>query len=83
MEVPEELTAGGNPSSANARSTSEQVAPSANPKEPTMVEATAEPRASEQVSPEASSVEPASPEERHVLEPGQGAPEQSGATPST
>jgi hypothetical protein len=83
MEVPEELVAGGNPSSTSARSTNKQVVPSVGPKEPTMVEAAAELRAFEQVPPETPSVEHATPEERQVSEPGQGAPEQSGATPST
>jgi hypothetical protein len=82
-EVPEELAAGGKPSSADARATSEHVVPSVNPKELTMVEAAAEQRASEQVPPEAPSVEHAAPEERRVPEPRQEAPEQSTATPST
>jgi hypothetical protein len=56
------------------------VAPSPGQKEPTTVEATTEPRVSEQVAPEAPNVENAAPEEGQVLEPGQGAPEQSGAT---
>jgi hypothetical protein len=63
-EVPEELATGGKPSSAGARATSEQAVPSADPKEPTMVETAAEERASEQVPPEAPSVEHAAPEER-------------------
>jgi hypothetical protein len=39
MEVPEELAAGGKPATDGARATNEQVAPSADPKEPTLVEA--------------------------------------------
>jgi hypothetical protein len=83
MEIPEELTASGRPSSATARVTSEQAAPSTIPIEPTMVETTAEQRTSEQVPPEAPGVEHTATEERRVLEPRQEAPEQSIATPST
>jgi hypothetical protein len=68
---------------ASARATSEQAVPSADPKEPTMVEMATEQRASEQVSPEAPSMEYAALEERRDLEPRQEAPEQSTATPST
>jgi hypothetical protein len=57
MEVPEELPAGRKPATAGAGATSEQGAPSANPKEPATVETAAEQRASEQVPPEASSME--------------------------
>jgi hypothetical protein len=63
-EVPEELVAGGKPSSAGARTTSEQAAPSADAKEPTTVEAATEQRASEQVPTEAPNVEHAATEER-------------------
>jgi hypothetical protein len=63
-KVPEELAAGGNPSSASVRSTSEQAVPSADPKELTMVEAATEPRASKQVPPEAPSVKHAALKER-------------------
>jgi hypothetical protein len=82
-EVPEELAAGGKPATAGARETSEQVAPSASQKEPTTVEVAAEPRAFEKVAPKAPNVEHATSEESQILEPGQGAPEQSRATPST
>jgi hypothetical protein len=83
MEVPEELATGGKPATDGARVTSEQVVPSADPKEPTTVESSAEQRAFEQVPPEAPSVEQAAPEERRDPEPRQEAPEQSTATPST
>jgi hypothetical protein len=63
-EVPEELAAGGKPSSAGARTTSEQAMPSVDPKEPTTVEAATEQRASEQVPTEAPSMEHTAPEER-------------------
>jgi hypothetical protein len=69
MEVPEELAVGGKPATAGARATSEQAAPSADPKEPTTVEMATEQRASEQVPPEAPSMEDAAPEERQVPEP--------------
>jgi hypothetical protein len=82
-EIPEELTAGGRPSSAASMATSEQAAPRPVPIEPMMVETTAEQRTSEQVPPEAPGVEHAVTEERRVLEPRQEAPEQSTATPST
>jgi hypothetical protein len=82
-EVLEELTAGGKPTTAGERATTEQVAPSPGQKEPTTVEATTEPRGSEQVAPEAPNIENTTPEEGQVLEPGQGALEQSGATLST
>jgi hypothetical protein len=83
MEVPEELAACGKPSTAGKRVTTEQVAPSPGQKEPTTVEAAIEPRASEQVAPKAPNVEHVAPEEGQVPEPGQGAPEQLGDTPST
>jgi hypothetical protein len=73
MEVPEELAAGGNPSSAGGRATSKQSVLSVDPKEPTTVETSAKQRASEQVLPEAPSIKHAAPEESQVLEPGQGA----------
>jgi histidinol-phosphate/aromatic aminotransferase/cobyric acid decarboxylase-like protein len=82
-EVPEELAASGKPATDGARVTSEQVVPSADPKEPTIVEMSTEQRASEQVPPEAPSVEQAAPEERRYPEPRQEALEQSIATPST
>jgi hypothetical protein len=82
-EVPEELAAGGKPATAGERVTTEQVVPSLGQKEPTTVEAATEPRASKQVVPEAPNVEHVAPEESQVPEPGQGAPVQSGATPST
>jgi hypothetical protein len=62
---------------------SKQAAPSADPKEPTIVETSTEQRAAEQVPPEAPSVKHVAPKERQDPKPGQGAPEQSGATPST
>jgi hypothetical protein len=74
-EVPEELTAGGKPVTAGERATTEQVVPSPDQKEPTMVEAATEPRASEQGALEAPNVEHAASEEGQVPEPGQGAPE--------
>jgi hypothetical protein len=83
MEVPEELAAGGKPSSAGTSATSEQAAPSAGQKEPTTMEAVTEPRASKQVAPEVPNIDHAAPEESQVLESGQEALEQSGATPST
>jgi hypothetical protein len=83
MEIPEELTADGRPSSAAVRATSKQAAPSADPKEPTRVEIAAEQRASEQLSPKAPGVERAATEKRQVPEPRQETPEQSVATPST
>jgi hypothetical protein len=46
-EVLEELAAGGKPATDGMRATSEQVVPSADPKEPTTVETSAEQRASE------------------------------------
>jgi hypothetical protein len=82
-ENPEQLAAGGRPSSAATIATSEQAAPSAIPIKPTMVEAAAEQRTFEQVPPEALSVEHAATEEKQVPEPRQEAPEQSAATPST
>jgi hypothetical protein len=75
MEIPEELTTGGRPSSAAARTSSEQVAPSADPIEPTTVETVAEQRASKQVPHEAPGVEHAATEVRRVPEPRQEAPE--------
>jgi hypothetical protein len=82
-KVLEELTAGGKLATAGKRATTEQVVPSPYQKEPTIVEATAEPRASEQVAPEAPNIEYAALEEGQVPELPQGVPEQSGATPST
>jgi hypothetical protein len=82
-EIPEELSARGKPSSAVVRATSEQAAPSANLKEPAMVETNAKQMTSEQVPPRAPGVEHAATEERKVLEPRQETLEQSAATPST
>jgi hypothetical protein len=59
------------------------VAPSADPNEPTLVEAATKQQASEQVPPEAPSMEQAAPEERQDPNPIQEAPERSAATPST
>jgi hypothetical protein len=64
MEIPEELAAGGKPSSAAMRATNKQAAPSTDLIEPTMVETIAEQRSSEQVPPEALGVEHAAIEER-------------------
>jgi hypothetical protein len=72
-EVLEELTASGKLATASERATTEQVVPSPGQKEPT----------SEQVAPEVPNIEHATPKENQILEPGQGALEQSGATPST
>jgi hypothetical protein len=74
-KVPEELTAGGKPATDGARATSEQVVPSADPKEPTTVETSTEQWASEQVPPDAPSVEQAASEERRDPKPRQEAPE--------
>jgi hypothetical protein len=65
-EVLEELAASGKPTMTGARATSEQAAPSADPKEPSRVEMFTEQRASEQVPPAAPSVEHAAPEESQV-----------------
>jgi hypothetical protein len=82
-EIPEELATGGRPSSAAARATSEQAAPSADPKEPIMVETATEQRASKQVPPKALGVEHAAMKDRQVPKPRQETPEQSAATLST
>jgi hypothetical protein len=82
-EVPEELAAGGKPSSAGARVTIEQAAPSTDPKELTTMETAAEQRASEHVPPEAPSVEHAAPDKRRVPELRQETPKQAAGTLST
>jgi hypothetical protein len=60
---------------AGVRATSKQAAPSADPKEPSIVEMAVEQRASEQVPPEAPSVEHTPPQERRDPEPRQETPE--------
>jgi hypothetical protein len=82
-EIPEELAAGGRPSSAAVRATSEQAVPSADPIEPMTMEIATEQRTPKQVPPEAPGVEHVATEEKRVPEPRQEAPEQSTATPST
>jgi hypothetical protein len=64
IEIPEQLTTDGGPSSTATRATSEQVVPSVDPMEPTSMETAIEQRTSEQVPPEASDMEHTAMEEK-------------------